>query len=154
MALDRHTLGRNSATIGSPLSTPPAHRFYSGSNSTSGSGMDDSKRAWTDGWSQTFTTPGPVTWDYFLLQIRSGRGATVFGRYLYMASRYKRSQSYNGPHAIYINEQLGDGQFWGYDPIVGYPIVYPYEVLKTYMESYNGFNGKVTSQYTKVTPNF
>lgn len=153
MLLDRHTMGRNTRYVGVPASTPPAHRSYSGVTAVAGTGHDDAKRAWTNGWGQSYTYPGTVPWSYFVNQIQSGRGATVFGRYAYMDSNYKKSQTFDGPHAIYINEELSDGSFWGYDPIVGYPIVYPYNVLRTYADSYNGFRDRIQAGYSRVTPN-
>lgn len=152
MLLDRHTMGRNTRYVGTPQSTPPMHRFYSGVTAVTGTGHDDARRAWTNGWGESYTYPGNVSWAYFVTQVQSGRAATVFGRYGYMDSTYKKSQTFNGPHAIYINEQLSDGTFWGYDPIVGYPIVYPYSVLKTYADSYNGFNDRIQAGYSRITP--
>lgn len=152
MALDRHTLGRNTRYVGSPQSVPPSHRYYSGETSLKGTGHDDAKRAWTNGWGQSLTVPGATSWSYFVHQIQSGRGGTIFGRYAYMAQPYKKSRTFNGPHAVYINEQLSDGSFWGYDPIVGYPIVYPYNVLRTYADSYYGFRDRVTAAFTRITP--
>jgi hypothetical protein len=153
MALDRHTLGQYTRYRGSPQNIPPNMRIYSGNHGLNGTGHDDTNRAWSNGWSQDWNFGGPVAWSVMVANIASGRGCTVFGRYLYMADQYKKSRTYNGAHAIYINEQLSDGSFWGYDPIVGYPIVYPYNVLKTYAESYYGFSGRVAAGFTRVTPN-
>lgn len=152
MALDRHTLGRNTRYLGSPLSTPPAHRFYSGVTAVVGTGHDDVSRAWSTGWGESLTRLGNIPWGNLVYQVQSGRGVIVFGRYAYMASGYKKSATFDGPHAVYINDQLSDGSFWGYDPIVGYPIVYPHNVLRTYADSYNGFSDRMSCSFTRVTP--
>jgi len=153
MALDRHTLGQYTRYRGFPQNTPPNMRAYSGSTNLNGTGHDETNRAWDNGWNEDWSYGGPVAWSTMVANIASGRGCTVFGRYAYMEVGYKKSRTYDGPHAIYINEQLSDGSFWGYDPIVGYPIVYPYNVLKNYAESYYGFNGRVPAGFTRVTPN-
>jgi len=152
MALDRHTLGAHTRYRGDPLNTPPNMRFYSGDTDLDGTSQADTTHAWANGWGETWNYGGPVAWATTVANIQSGRGAVVHGRYAYMAAPYKKSRTYNGNHAIYINEQLSDGSFWGYDPIVGYPIVYPYNVLKTYAESFYGFNGRVNAGFTRVTP--
>lgn len=152
MLLDRHTLGANTRYVGYPQSIPPSHRFYSNVTAITGTGHDDAARAWKRGWGQSYTYPGPVGWSYWVFQVQSGRGSTVFGRYSAMDSQYKKSRTYDGPHAIYINEQLQDGSFWGYDPIVGYPIVYPYSVLYNYARSYHGTDSRIEAGYSRITP--
>jgi cell wall-associated NlpC family hydrolase len=152
MALDRHTLGEHTATQGNPLNTPPNQRLYSGSTNMQGTGHEDTATAWSNGWNETYVNPGPMTWSTFVSNVQSGRGAIVFGRYDQMADSYRKSLTFDGPHAIYINEMLGDGSFRGHDPLVGYSIVYPYTVLQTYALSYYG-NGYISAGFTKVTPN-
>lgn len=153
MALDRHTLGAFTQTRGEPLNTPPNQRVYSGSTSLVGTTHEDTTTAWSAGWGKTWSNPGPISWATFVANIQSGRGATIFGLYSAMDDTYKKSQTFDGAHALYINEQLGDGSFWGFDPLVGYPIVYPYSVLRTYAESYYGpSTGRVSAGFTRVTP--
>ena len=154
MALDRHTLGRNTQYVGSPPSTTPAHRYHSGvlSLPAQPTTLADAQHAWSSGWGQTLTVPTPSGWSAFVHQIQGGRGGIVFGKYDQLDAAYRTSSTYNAPHSLYINEQLVDGSFWGYDPVVGYPMVYPYDVLHTYADSYNGFTDRISAAFTRVTP--
>jgi hypothetical protein len=151
MCLDRHTLGAHSDVRGTPLSTPPAHRRYSGVTAVAGTGMNDAVRAWRNGWGQSLNWTGYVSWAYFVNQINSGRGAILFGKYSHMAAPYKFSATYNGGHAIYINEQLPNGSFYGVDPIRKYGITYPFHVLRTYAQSWTG-SDKVAASFSRQTP--
>lgn len=153
MALDRHTLGAFSAISGTPRSTPPNHRFYSGRLSLNriGTSLSDAANAWDAGWDKTLLTPGPVSWEYFVNAVANGRGAILHGLPTVLPSSLRKT-NWQDAHAIYINEILPDGSFWGIDPVYREPLLYPESALRAYATSLHGFRNVVTSAYTRITP--
>jgi hypothetical protein len=149
MALDRHTLGAYSATNGYPLSTPPNMRNFSGVTAVDGTNLQDAIAAWHNGWRQTLTYPGFTSWSYFVARITEGRGAICEGSYATLPTYLKKQASFDGPHSLYINEMLSDGSFWGFDPLYRAPLIYPADVLRTYMEALA--NGQIEAAYTQIT---
>lgn len=150
MALDRHTLGAFSDINGYPLDNPPNMRNFSGVTEVRGTTMGEAVTAWANGWGESLIYPGYTTFDFFVRQIQSGRGAMAAGDYGSLPIYLKKQLNFNGPHAIFINEQLSDGSFWGFDPLGRAPIVYPYSTLQTYMQTFTG-SGHVVASYTKIT---
>jgi hypothetical protein len=122
MALDRHTLGQNTAYQGSPRNIPPNHRAYQDDQSE-GTDVYDAATAWDRGWGETLQHVGTTSWADFVSKINEGRGAILQGIYGWM-TQSKRFSSYALGHAIYINEQFSNGNFWGIDPLYRYPVVY------------------------------
>ena len=149
MALDRHTLGAHTAVTGYPISNPPAHRYYSGDTS-GGAEYFAVRSAWRHGWNEEPWLSGPIPFEQFVAYINEGRGAVCGGKTLFLDKPWDETSTYTGGHGLYINEQLPDGSFWGYDPLARYPKIYPYGVLKRYMES--NHPGWVRAAFTRITP--
>lgn len=150
MALDRHTLGAITALRGSPKATPPTLRSLQNDQSE-GTDLYDVALAWQNGWNQTLTA-GIYSWSGFVAQINSGRGAIVQGLYGALPASKRFSNSFTGGHAIYINEQLPSGNFWGYDPLYRQPVVYTASELQAYAQGLSWVSsGHVSAGFTKVT---
>jgi cell wall-associated NlpC family hydrolase len=155
MALDRHTGGAYSDISGVPLSTPPNHRTYSGqtgpaSLTRQGTSLADAQTAWDVGWEQTLLLPGPVTWEYFAARIAEGRGAIVHGLATVLPPELRKTD-WTSAHALYVNEMLPDGSFWGVDPLYREPMIYPASVLRAYAISLHGYVNLVTCALTQRT---
>jgi hypothetical protein len=148
MALDRHTLGANSVFSGTPRSTPPMHRSFQ-SDQSGGASVFDIADAWDNGWNQTFFDPGYLSWATFVARIESGRGAVLSGLYGALPAS-KRFSAFTQGHALYINERLANGNFWGCDPLFRHPLVYTEEELRTYALSLTG-DGTALAGFTGVT---
>jgi hypothetical protein len=151
MALDRHTLGQNTVYVGSPRNTPPNQRGFQ-SDQSGGASLGDVAVAWANGWGATLHSPGLTSWSNFVSNIASGRGAILSGRYGSLPASKRFSTSFTGPHAIYINENFSNGNFWGIDPLYRYPIIYTTAELQAYAEglSYVG-PGQVSAAFTRMT---
>ena len=154
MALDRHTLGANTAFTGTPRNTPPNHRGFQSDQSTGG-GLDDVETAWSAGWGETFYGWGIQSWSAFVTHIDARQGAVLQGIYSNLPAS-KRLSNFTGAHAIYINERFANGNFWGIDPLYRYPTLYTTDELKAYAAGIVigadtvGY-GSVSAGYTKVT---
>ena len=154
MALDRHTLGANTAFAGTPRNTPPNHRGFQSDQSTGG-GLDDVETAWSAGWGETFYGWGIQSWSAFVTHIDARQGAVLQGIYSNLPAS-KRLSNFTGAHAIYINERFANGNFWGIDPLYRYPTLYTTDELKAYAAGIVigadtvGY-GSVSAGYTKVT---
>jgi len=55
-------------------------------------------------------------------------------------------------HAIYINEQFSNGNFWGVDPLTRHPIVYTPAELQAYAEGLSFVkSGYVSAAFTGIS---
>lgn len=150
MALDRHTLGANTTYTGSPRATPPIMRSYQ-NDQVGGSDLWDLATAWLNGWGQSLQLPSNYhTWSDFEGYINQGRGAVLAGTYGNLPSSKRFSSSFTGGHAIYINEQFSNGNFWGMDPLYRYPVIYTTAELQAYALGFVA-SGRVTAAFTQVT---
>lgn len=153
MCLDRHSLGSYSSTRGSPRSTPPNIRYYSGNRALVGGLLSrDIVRAWKVGWNQTLSYPGFHSWSYFRAAIREGRGAEFAGIYgvLPASLRFTRT-GFNGPHSIYVNEELPNGNYLVFDPLTNKSLVYTPQQLLSYGQAFTGIPGAVSATYSRKT---
>lgn len=151
MALDRHTLGANTPYSGTPRSTPPNQRGFQ-SDQVGGADLFDLATAWSNGWGETLYDPGVTSWSNFVSRLASGRGAVLQGRYGDLPASKRFSNSFTGPHAIYINEVFSNGTFWGCDPLYRYPVIYTAAELQAYAEGLSFVDpGYVSAAFTRAT---
>jgi hypothetical protein len=148
MALDRHTLGAHTQFRGTPRNTPPNHRGFQ-TDQVGGGDIFDAATAWSNGWGETMVSPGITSWSDFVSKINAGRGAILLGIYSQIPET-KRFSDFTGPHAIYINEQFANGNFWGLDPLSRYPMIYTTAELQAYAGAFAG-PGLVSAGFTQVT---
>lgn len=143
MGLDRHTLGVKT-------STPPTMRSYQYDQSE-GTDLADLATAWSNGYGETLEW-GTHSWATFLANVRGGRGAMLTGLYANMPANKRFSDTFTGAHAIYINEELSDGYFWGRDPLTSGAVIYSAAELQSYAEGLSWVSaGQVHAGYTQVT---
>jgi hypothetical protein len=149
MALDRHTQGTYTATTGTPRSTPPEHRDQ---QSQAGYGnLLGIAEAWGNGWGETLHSPGIISWSNFVAKVDEGRGAIIQGMYGALPAS-KRFADIDRLHALYINERLSDGSFWGYDPIRPYGVIYAAGELQDFTEALGFVSpGDASAAFTQVT---
>ena len=117
-------------------------RLYSGrigadSLNRLGTTIADAVTAWSAGWSEVLLSPGAVNWDYFVAQIRDGRGAILHGRESALPEEFRRS-NWQDAHALYVNEILTDDSFWVVDPLGQQAAIFQPDVLKAYAQSLYG----------------
>jgi hypothetical protein len=150
VALDRHTLGNNSSTKGTPRATPPIMRSYQYDQS-GGTDLGDLATAWSNGWQQTLQH-GLFSWATFVANIRGNRGAVLHGRYANLPASKRFSDTFLGGHALFINEELTTGHFLGFDPLTSASVVYSAAELQAYAEGLSWVGaGQVSAGFTRVT---
>ena len=137
------------ANIGT-ITTPPQHRANQ-NDQVGGTGLDDVAVAWSNGWSQTFLYE-TTNLASFVARVREGRGAIITGSYAAMPSSKRYSATFRGGHAVYINEELETGYFWGLDPLFKAPTIYTAQELQDYMYALvlSGTSGRAHFGYTRV----
>lgn len=146
-ALDRATSGAFSVFNGTPRSTPANHRQYANPATMAGT-LQDLATGWQAGWSKTLLVQ-PGNWSQFVSMIDLGRGAIILGTYANLPPN-KRFGSFSTPHALFINDRLPSGAFWGVDPLTSYPVIYTEEQLRAYAEGFV-YPGRIEAAFTQVT---
>jgi cell wall-associated NlpC family hydrolase len=153
MLLDRHTLGAHTDLIGAPLSTPPAHRDATETNTPHSTlTFDDVVHAWATGWDdEPVVFSAPLSWAAFKSEITHGRGAIVLGLTSALPANVRKSQA-TGAYALYVNEQLPDGSFWVCDPITRGALLYPESALKAFTSALMEGDDAVSCIFSLRTP--
>jgi len=151
MALDRHTKGRYTQRSGDPKATPPVMRSYQ-DDQKGGTDLFDVSTAWDRGWDKVLHSPGTHPWNTFVDKINQGRGAILQGQYGNLPASKRFSSTFTKGHAIYINEQFSNGNFWGVDPLTRHPIVYTPAELQAYAEGLSFVkSGYVSAAFTGIS---
>lgn len=141
IALDRHTEGAKT-------SNPPLMRSFQ-SDQVGGTDLNDAADAWAAGYGETLTV-NTVSWATFVSQINAGRGAIVQGDYQEIPDAYSGQPSFDGPHAIYVNEFNSDvSKALVYDPLRSSAYWLPSTYLRNYAEAFAG--GSVAAGFTQIT---
>ena len=141
IALDRHTMGVET-------STPPHMRSLQ-DDQTGGTDLNDAAVAWVRGWSEYLDVHYGDSWSTFVSMVNSGRGAILQGQYSRIANQYSAQPSFDGSHAMYVNEFKADGYALVYDPLATAPKWMPADMLQDYAETFTG--GSCSAAYTQVT---
>jgi hypothetical protein len=141
IALDRHTEGAKTAT-------PPQMRAAQ-LDQSGGTDLADAAYAWSHGWSETLSVRYGLSWASFAAKINEGRGAIVQGMYSEVPHPYTAQPSFDGPHAVYVNEFNADGYALVYDPLATGPKWWPSAVLSDYALTFGG--GTVNAGFTQDT---
>lgn len=144
MALARHTNGEL-------ITTPPQHRANQ-DDQLGGADLLDVQVAWQRGWDRVFNYT-VADWQTLEARLNEGRGIIIQGLYGALPANKRFSSSFTGGHAIYLNEQFGNGTIWGADPLYKLPCLYTPDELITYAHSLaiGGEYGRVSFGYTRVT---
>jgi len=141
IALDRHTMGAKTAT-------PPQMRAAQ-LDQVGGTDLNDARYAWLHGWSETLSVSYGISWSSFVARVSGGRGAILQGIYSQIPNAYSAQPSFDGGHAMYVNEFREDGDALVYDPLAGGPIWMPASILQDYAEAWGG--GNCAAAFTRVT---
>ena len=141
IALDRQTLGAKT-------SNPPEMRSYQ-NDQVGGTDLNDAKFAWSNGFNETLSVHWGTSWASFVSMIQGGRGGLLQGKYSQIHDEYSSQRSFDGGHAMYINEFSPDGYALVYDPLAGGPRWMPGDMLRDYAEAFGG--GACNVAYTRVT---
>ena len=148
LALQRATNNEHTQFVGTPRNTPVTMRENSGVTSGNPT-LADIAAAWLT-WGEVLTY-GTYTWAEFDELLTEGRGAILLGTYsLLPASRKHGNPSTRATFALYINEQMPDGSYWGVDPLYPYPQTYSAADLQAFAVGYQT-SGKVDAGFTEVT---
>jgi len=141
IALDRHTEGAKTCT-------PPRMRSLQ-DDQTGGTDLNDAAVAWSRGFSETLDVHWGTSWSAFVSMINGGRGGILQGTYSRITAQYSSQTSFDGGHAMYINEFRADGYALVYDPLASAPKWMPASMLQSYAEAFGG--GGCNVAYTRVT---
>jgi hypothetical protein len=142
MALDRHTEGAKTAT-------PPEMRACQ-DDQVGGTDLNDAAVAWSRCYSETLDVDSGISWSTFRSKLNAGRGAILQGMYSKISNTFSCQPSFNGGHAMYVNEQRSDGDYLVYDPLCYSPRWIPESMLRDYAESLTGVNN-VFAGFTRIT---
>ena len=141
IALDRHTMGVET-------STPPHMRSLQ-DDQTGGTDLNDAAVAWVRGWGEYLDVHYGDSWSSFVSMVNSGRGAILQGKYSRITNQYSAQPSFDGSHAMYVNEFRANGYALVYDPLATAPKWIPADMLQDYAETFTG--GSCSAAYTQVT---
>ena len=141
IALDRHTEGAKTAN-------PPEMRMHQ-NDQTGGTDLNDAAVAWASGFGESLNVEWNTSWASFVSMVNGGRGAILQGTYSLITDEYSSQTSFDGGHAMYINEFNETGYALVYDPLAAGSRWMPADMLRDYAEDFGG--GSCNAAYTKVT---
>jgi len=116
---------------------------------TGGTDLNDAAVAFMRGWSEYLDVHYGDSWSTFVSSVNGGRGAILQGTYSRITAEYSSQPSFDGSHAMYVNEFNSSGYALVYDPLATGPRWMPAEMLRDYAETFTG--GSCSAAYTQVT---